>query len=85
LLLFFIAEECVSHYAIRLDIDKIYFYKGGDLMFGLGLPEMAIILAIAVLLFGSSKLPQLGKGLGEAISGFRKALTEDKKDKIQPS
>lgn len=54
-------------------------------MFGLGVPEMAIILVIAVFLFGSSKLPQLGKGLGEAISGFRKALTEDKKDKIQPS
>ena len=64
---------------------KFIFIKGGDLMFGVGAPEMAIILAFVVILFGSSKLPQLGKGLGEAISGFKKALTEDTKDKIQPS
>lgn len=43
-------------------------------MIGLSVPEMAIILIIAVLLFGTSKLPQLGKSLGEAISGFRKTL-----------
>jgi len=55
-------------------------------MFGLGVPEISIILAIAVLLFGSSKLPQLGKGLGEAISGFRNAVSEDKKtDRIEKS
>jgi sec-independent protein translocase protein TatA len=54
-------------------------------MFDFGVPEMALLLAIAFFLFGSSKLPQLGKGLGEAISGFRNALNEDRKDKIQHS
>ncbi|MDP2158786.1 MAG: twin-arginine translocase TatA/TatE family subunit [Nitrospirota bacterium] len=45
-------------------------------MFGLGLPEIGIVAVIVIVLFGSSKLPQLGKSLGEAITGFRKALKE---------
>lgn len=43
---------------------------------GLGLPELLIILAVVVLLFGANKLPQLGKGLGEAIGNFKKAKAE---------
>ena len=39
----------------------------------LGLPEMLVILAIVVVLFGATKLPQLGKGMGEAIGNFKKA------------
>jgi len=50
-------------------------------MFGLGLTELAIVTVIVILLFGSSRLPQLGKGLGEAISGFRKAIHTDNKGK----
>lgn len=39
----------------------------------IGMPEMLVILAIVVVLFGATKLPQLGKGLGEAIGNFKKA------------
>ena len=39
----------------------------------LGLPEMLVVLAIVVVLFGATKLPQLGKGLGEAIGNFKKS------------
>lgn len=46
-------------------------------MFGLGLPELAIVLVIALVVFGPSKLPSLGKSLGEAIRGFKKGLAED--------
>jgi sec-independent protein translocase protein TatA len=38
-----------------------------------GLPEMLVVLAIVVVLFGATKLPQLGKGMGEAIGNFKKA------------
>ncbi len=46
-------------------------------MFGLGVQELLVILAIIVVIFGASKIPQLGKGLGEGIRNFKKGLKDD--------
>ncbi|MBI5074172.1 MAG: twin-arginine translocase TatA/TatE family subunit [Nitrospirae bacterium] len=45
-------------------------------MFGLGLPEMIVVLVIALVFFGPSKLPSAGKSLGEAIRNFKKGIAE---------
>jgi len=42
-------------------------------MFGLGMPELVIILVVALIFFGPGKLPELGSGLGKAIRSFKKA------------
>jgi sec-independent protein translocase protein TatA len=43
-------------------------------MMGLGVTELVIILVIVIVLFGASRLPQIGRGLGEGISNFKKSL-----------
>ncbi|MCS7203087.1 MAG: twin-arginine translocase TatA/TatE family subunit [Thermodesulfovibrio sp.] len=45
-------------------------------MFGLSMQELMIILIIVVILFGATRLPQIGRGIGEAIRNFKKATTE---------
>jgi sec-independent protein translocase protein TatA len=43
-------------------------------MFGLGLPELVIILVIILLIFGAGRLGDIGSGLGKAIRGFRNSV-----------
>jgi sec-independent protein translocase protein TatA len=53
-------------------------------MFGVGMPELIIVLVIMLVFFGPAKLPQLGAALGGAIRSFRKGAEEDPKIIIQP-
>jgi sec-independent protein translocase protein TatA len=57
-------------------------------MFGLGMPEMIVILIIVLIIFGAGKLPQIGDGMGKAIRNFRSAtrekeIKEEDPDKIE--
>ncbi len=45
-------------------------------MFGMGLPELLVILVIVLIIFGAGKLPELGDNLGKGIRNFRKATSE---------
>ena len=47
------------------------------------MPELLVILAIVVLLFGAKKIPELAKGLGSGIKNFKKAMKEDEEEEIK--
>ncbi|MCX5781151.1 MAG: twin-arginine translocase TatA/TatE family subunit [Elusimicrobia bacterium] len=49
-------------------------------MFGLGFQEIALLLLLALLLFGASKLPAVGKALGQSIREFKKAFQGDSEE-----
>jgi sec-independent protein translocase protein TatA len=48
----------------------------GATMFGLGMPELLVILVLVLLVFGANRLPEIGSGLGKAIRGFKKSVQE---------
>ena len=52
-------------------------------MFGLGVWELLIVLAIVVVLFGAKRLPLIGEGIGGMITNFKKATKKNKEEKVK--
>ena len=50
-------------------------------MFGIGMPELIIILVIILIIFGAGKLPEIGAGMGKAIKNFKSATNEVENNK----
>lgn len=54
-------------------------------IFGIGAPELLVVLVILLVLFGGAKLPSLAKGLGQSIKEFKKASRDDGTDEAKPA
>ena len=46
-------------------------------MFGIGMPEMIVVLTIIVIIFGVGKLPEMGAGIGKGIRNFKQAISDE--------
>ena len=49
-------------------------------MFGLGIPEVAVIGLVAILIFGPKKIPEIGSALGKTIKGFKEEMDQPQLD-----
>jgi sec-independent protein translocase protein TatA len=54
-------------------------------MFGIGMPELLIILVIILIIFGAGKLPEIGGALGRGIKNFKKATREPSEIDVTPT
>ena len=54
-------------------------------MFGIGIPELLIILVIILIIFGVGKLPEIGSALGKGIRNFKKSVSDNNDSNSPPA
>ena len=71
--------------SVRSPVTDAIVRAGGTSMFGIGVPELIVILVIALVIFGPGKLPEIGSALGKGIRDFKKAFEggEDEIKKVE--
>lgn len=74
------ACQCAKEEILMESLPFILFNEGGESLFGLGMPELVLILVIALVVFGPSKLPELGSSVGKTIREFRKCIQDEEKN-----
>lgn len=76
----FISDRCLVELVLTLEILTVCRAKEEDMIGKIGLPELLVLLAIVFFLFGAKRLPEVGKGIGEGIKNFKKAMRKEEKD-----
>jgi sec-independent protein translocase protein TatA len=64
----------------RPDLEQEGLVEGRPMFGTLGAPELVLILVVVMLLFGTKRLPELGRSLGEGIRSFKKAMSDEPED-----
>jgi sec-independent protein translocase protein TatA len=60
-----------------IELSSLQAHREGAAMgFGLGIPELLVILFLIILIFGATRLPEIGRGLGKGIRNFKEATRE---------
>ena len=59
-------------------------HEGVDILFSIGMPEVIVILVIALVVFGPGKLPEVGKAIGKGMNEFRRATSLETKEEPKP-